>query len=215
MSDVQTILLEDCQYDRFHMLSHFHQLWRQQEFRHSWLRGLPLGDPEEDSGYCVPPGMGEIPFTLLFSDAEISGLELENEEMLLRAELPSARIYAVCDTPLGVGSCEMLRQEMMEFTPPRTHLSPDLRVWQPGVRLGLQDPLRQLSARALELPAFREGIMAAVGDIMQFSRFIQPLPAGSFGKFYAFNKAARSFVFYDTYSDQLVCYGPVKEILRR
>lgn len=214
MSDVQTILLEDCGGDRFRMLSHLHQLWRRPEFRNCWLRGLPLGDPEEDNGYCIPPGMGEIPFTILLCDAEVAGLELENDEVLIRAQLPSGRITALCDTDFGAGGCEMLRQEMLEFSPPRTHVRPDLRVWQPAARLHLTDPLAQLSARALALPAFAQGLMAAVGDSMQFSRYVQPLPAGSTGIFYGFNKAMRSFICCDTFSDQVVCYGPVKEILK-
>lgn len=214
MSDVQIILLEDCGGDRFRMLSHLHQLWRRPEFRHCWLRGRPMAELEEDNGYCIPPGMGEIPFAIFMSDADVAELELENDEILIRAQLPSGRIVAVCDTAVGVGHCEMLRQEMLAFSPPRTHVRPDLRVWQPGVRLHLTDPLSQLSARALALPAFSQGLMAAIGESMQFSRYAQPLPAGTTGMFYGFNKALRSFICYDAFSDQVVCYGPVKEILK-
>lgn len=213
MNEVRVILLEDCGGDRARMLSHLHRLWNREEFRHSWMRGLPWGDPEEDIGYSIPPGMEETPFLLFLGDAGLAALEFENEEICIRAELPLGQISAICSTPSAVSWCEELRQEITRFTAPCSREEPVLRMYQPAVWLHLEDELAQLSARALALPAFREGLMAAWEENAGFTRCRCPLPAGSEGIFYGYNETERSFVLYDSFSDQLVCCGSGKAIL--
>ena len=96
------VLLENCQYDRFRMLEHLYRIWQKPEFQYHSIRGLSSEDPWESNGYCIPFGMEEIPFRLLFGDAEISAREIQGEEIVARAELPSVLIFASCDMELGV-----------------------------------------------------------------------------------------------------------------
>ena len=163
------------------MLEHLYRIWQKPEFQYHSIRGLSSEDPWESNGYCIPFGMEEIPFRLLFGDAEISALEIQG----LRAEIAT---YHVQVAPLR----------------------PSLRIRQPGVRLGLWDPLHELSIQALRLSDPKEGIMVAVEDAITFSRCVQPVPENCSGMFYSFCARTQSFMFYDTFSDELLCLDPVK-----
>lgn len=214
MREIREILLDDCNGDRVQMLSHLHQLWQQEGLKQCWIRGLPLGDPEEDNGYSIPPGMEEAPFILFMRDAEVESLELENGEILIEANPFSGRITAVCDTPFSLACAEKLRQTIQGGAEPRTRLEPELRVWQPTARLQMEDPLAELSARALALPSFSRGLMAALRGTDSFARCTHPLPAGNTGIFYGWNEADQSLVLFDGFSDQLICCGAGKDILK-
>lgn len=204
------VLLENCQYDRFRMLEHLYRIWQKPEFQYHSIRGLSSEDPWESNGYCIPFGMEEIPFRLLFGDAEISALEIQGEEILLRAELPSGRIFASCDMQHGVETALALRAEIATYPVQVAPLRPSLRIRQPGVRLGLWDPLHELSIQALRLSDPKEGIMVAVEDAITFSRCVQPVPENCSGMFYSFCARTQSFMFYDTFSNELLCLDPVK-----
>ncbi len=212
MDEIRVIPVDDCRGDRFLLLSHFHQLWRRPELRGCWLRAQPI-DREEFAGYSVPPGMEEIPFCLMLAEAPVASLELESDELLLRANVASGRIEAVCDLPVSVAIAEVLQEAALMFSDPRTHALPQLVEQSPGYRLGVKKPLPVLFNRALKLPVFRDGLMVAVNGEKRFTRSHQPLGEVKYGAFYGFDLATRSFVSYDTLSDRLVCYGPVKSIL--
>lgn len=110
----------------------------------------------------------------------------------------------------GVETALALRAEIATYPVQVAPLRPSLRIRQPGVRLGLWDPLHELSIQALRLSDPKEGIMVAVEDAITFSRCVQPVPENCSGMFYSFCARTQSFMFYDTFSDELLCLDPVK-----
>ena len=212
MDDMKTVLLDDCRRERFQLLAHLHQLWRTPQLRESWLRVEPE-EPEDFNGYSIPPGMEEIPFCLMLSEAPIRTLDLETDDIFVTAHVPSGRIEAICDTPKSVAVAEILQETALMFNPARTRAMPQLVQQAPGFRIGVKKPFAELFNRALKLPVFKNGLMVAVNGEKRFTRSHQPLQDVRYGIFYGFDMATRSFISYDTLSDRLVCYGPVKSIL--
>lgn len=214
MIEIQEILLDDCDGDRVQMLSHLHQLWQEEKLNQCWIRGLPLGDLEEDIGYIIPPGMEEGPFILFLQNAEVESFELENEELVIEANPFSGQIIAVCDTPLSLAWAKELQKTVQNLSGPLLRAEPELRIWQPAVRLQMEDPLAELSARALAFPSFSRGLMAASRGADSFVHCTHPLPVGSGGIFYGWNEEDRSLILYDSFSDQLICCGAGKDVLK-
>lgn len=212
MDDMQVILLDDCRRDRFLLLSHLYQLWCTPQLRTSWLQVEPT-EPEDFNGYNIPPGMEEIPFCLMLAEAPIRSLALETDDIYITAHVPSGRIEAVCDTPKSVAVAEILQEAVLMFSGARTHALPQLAEQKPGYRLDEERPFVTLYNRALKLPMFKNGLMVAVNGERTFTRSHQPLQQVRYGIFYGFDLATRSFISYDTFSDRLVCYGPVKSVL--
>ncbi len=212
MDDTQMILLDDCRRDRFLLLSHLHQLWRTPQLRTSWLQAEPI-EPEDFNGYNIPPGMEEIPFCLMLAEAPVEMLMLETDDICICAHISSGRIEAICDTPKSVAVAEILQEAVLMFSGARTHALPQLAEQKPGYRLDEERPFVTLYNRALKLPVFKNGLMVAVNGERTFTRSHQPLQQVRYGIFYGFDLATRSFISYDTFSDRLVCYGPVKSVL--
>lgn len=205
------ILLEDCRGDRYLMLSHFHQLWRTDRFRTFAMEGEPE-DREEDRGVSLKPGMGEIPFCLLMAQLPVRTLSIHSNGMMLRASVAPATLEAVCLTEETADAARTMKEQMPLLRRPRTHVKPDTIEERVSSHRNLVDPLCQLFERARSLPFFEGKLHVALSGESSYTLCGQPLPAGSKGAFYGFNQEYRAFVAYDTYSDRLVGYGPVRQV---
>lgn len=205
------ILLEDCRGDRYLMLSHFHQLWRTDRFRTFAMEGEPE-DREENRGVSLKPGMEEIPFCLLMAQLPVRTLSIHSDGMMLRASVASAVLEAVCLNEKAAMDAQRMKDNIPLLRRPRTHVKPDSVEEQVSLHRNLTDPLCQLFEQARRLPFFEGKLHVALSGESSYTLCGQPLPAGSKGAFYGFNQESRAFVAYDTYSDRLVGYGPVRQI---
>lgn len=211
MAKTTTILLEDCKGDRYLMLSHLHQIWRMSLFRNCALEGEPV-DSEENAGISLKPGMEEIPFCLLTAQLPIRELYIDTPDVMLQASVASSKIQAVCVTEAAEIAIQTIKDNIGMLRRPKTHVKPDSIEEKVSLRTDLTDPLCQLFERTRRLPFFRGKLYVALSEDDRYTLCGQALPAGSEGAFYAFSREERAFVAYDTYSDTLVCYGPVKSV---
>ena len=211
MEKMTRILLEDCRGDRYKMLSHLYQIWRKPFFRNCILEGDPI-DGEEFPGISIKPGIEEIPFCLLTAQLPVRNMRLMNRDVLLQGTLASGKIQAACRTESSAIALQTIKDEIGMLRNPRTHVKPDSVEEKVSLRRDMKDPLCQLFDRARKLPFFKDKLYVALYNEEHYTLCGQALPAGSQGAFYAFDRAARAFVAYDTYSDRLVCYGPVKSV---
>lgn len=205
------ILLEDCKGDRYLMLSHLHQLWRSARFRNAVMEADPQ-DSEEDRGLSLKPGMEEIPFCLLTAQLPLRTLYIQGKDILLRASVAATRLEAVCLDDDAAIAAQYMKDNISMLRRPKTHIKPDSIEERVSLRRDLTDPLCQLFDRARSMPFFKGKLYVALSQENRYTLCGQALPAGSRGAFYGFDREHRAFVAYDTYSDRLVCYGPVKEM---
>lgn len=211
MAKLEQVVLEAANGDRYQMLSHFYQLWRRPEFCSCQMEGTPL-DGEENAGISLDPGIEEIPFCLLVGQMPLRSLILDTPDIMLSADMSSGRILAICVTKEAAVDAQIMKEEMGLLRRPRTHVKPDMVIEHISHRKDMQDPLPQLFERARQVPYLKGKLYVSLEGENRYALCGQSLPARSQGAFYGFDRASRSFVAYDTFSDILVGYGSVKSV---
>ena len=212
MAKATKILLEDCGRDRYLMLSHLYQIWRTPRFRTAVMEGEPE-DSEEARGFSLKPGIEEIPFCLLVAQLPMRALYIDAPGLMVRATMAAARLEAVCLNEEAQIAAQSIQDNIGMLRRARTHVKPDFVEENVSLRKNLTDPLCQLFERARQMPFFQGKLYVVLNGETRYTLCGQALPAGSKGSFYGFDRERRAFAAYDSYSDRLVGYGPVRELM--
>lgn len=199
--------LEDCQGNRFKMLSHLYAIWQETEELRNEAVECEAFDNEESAGLSIKPGIGLEAFCLLVVQADVRECYISGKDLAIRATLASCVLTAVIASRPALHTIQAIRWRLRNYPVFATDQIPDLIEERVSLYVALHDPFLELFE--LAKPIFGEHLFLALAPEQRFRPYTGNLNHKSHGAFYGYlpNTSPITFMAYDTYSDTLTLYG--------
>lgn len=205
--------LEDCQGDRYKMLSHLYGIWQGTETLKSESVECEAFESEDSAGLSIKPGISLEAFCLLVAQADVRECYIIGSLLEIRATMASGVLTAVATSRQAMNEISRIRGRLRNCPVFNTDQVPDVIEDHVSLYEKLRDPFVELFEFAR--PIFGQNLYLALSPEQQFRTVSGHLEPNSHGSFYGYlpktEERPMVFMAYDTYSDTLTLYGFPKE----